>query len=296
MLVAAAAFAREQHGVVAWRQLAAAGASRSAVSRAVCDGRLVRLHRGVFAVGHRALRPEAVWLAAVLAGGPGAVLSHRSAGALWGLCAEPSMWVDITVPGDRARRRAHIRSHRGVLHPDDVTSHRGIPVTTPMRALLDAAEHLSDRALDRAVEQSERLRRFDGFALSALLERSGGRRGAGRLRSAVGRYDENHRFTRSDLEDLALDLVRDHGLPRPLVNARVGDHEVDLLWSQQRVVVEADSWTFHGTRAAFERDCQRDADLQARGYRVVRVTWRRVRDEPAWIAARLRDVLGLGAS
>jgi very-short-patch-repair endonuclease len=114
--------------------------------------------------------------------------------------------------------------------------------------------------------------------------------------SAVARYDDNHEFTRSTLEDLALDLVRDHGVPRPVVNAKVGEYEVDLLWSAERVVVEADSWTFHGTRAAFERDRQRDADLQARGYRVLRVTWRQARDEAAWIAARLRDVLALGAS
>jgi hypothetical protein len=296
VLVAASAFAREQHGVVAWRQLAAAGASTSAVSRAVRDGRLVRLHRGVYAVGHRALRREGVWLAAVLAGGPGAVLSHRSACALWGICAEPAMGVDITVPRDGARGRRGIRAHRCRLHSDDVTVKRGIAVTTPMRALLDAAEDLSARGLDRAVEQSERLRLFNGFQLPALLERAGGRCAAARLAKAVARYDDNHEFTRSTLEDLALDLVRDHGVPRPVVNAKVGEYEVDLLWSAERVVVEADSWTFHGTRAAFERDRQRDADLQARGYRVLRVTWRQARDEAAWIAARLRDVLALGAS
>jgi hypothetical protein len=255
----------------------------------------VRLHRGVFSVGHHALRPEGVWLAAVLAGGPGAVLSHRSACALWGICPGPSGLIDITVSGDRSRGRRGIRAHRCRLHPDDVTVHRRIPVTTPMRALLDAAEDLPDRALDRAVEQSERLRLFDGFALSAVLDRSAGRRGTGRLRLAVSRYDDNHEFTRSDLEDLALDLARDHGLPRPLVNARVGDYEVDLLWRDQRVIVEADSWAFHGTRAAFERDRRRDADLQARGYRVLRVTWRQARGQAGWIAARVRDVLALGA-
>jgi very-short-patch-repair endonuclease len=204
--------------------------------------------------------------------------------------------VDITVAGQRCHGRPRVRVHRCKLDPDDVTVHRGVPITTPMRALLDFAEDADVRQVTRAVEASDRLGLFDGRAIGALLDRSFGRRGVKPMRIVLGRYDESHVFTRSDLEDLALDLVNEHALPRPVVNAKVGEYEVDLLWREQKVVVEADSWTFHGTRAAFERDRQRDADLQARGFRVVRVTWRQARDEAAWIAGRLRAVLALTTS
>jgi len=292
----AASIARRQAGVVSGGQLIDAGTSASAIGRALADGRLVRIHRGVYAIGHTALREQGVWMAAVLTGGPGAVLSHRDAGAAWEMCRAFSGRVDITVMGNRFHRRPGVRVHRCRLHPDDVTLHRGIPITAPMRTLLDYAEVTDLRGLSRAVEQSDRLGLFDGQAIAALLERSFGRRGVKSMRTVLARYDESHVFTRSDLEDLALELVRDHALPRPVVNAKVGAYEVDLLWPAQRVVVEADSWTFHGTRAAFERDRTRDADLQARGYRVLRVTWRQARDEPAWIARRLWEVLALSAS
>ncbi len=295
-MAVAAEIGRDQQGVVSRDQLLSAGRSGSAIDRAAADHRLVRIHPGVYAIGHRALRIEGVWLAAVLTGGPGAVLSHRSACAAWDLCRDSATRVDITVVGERWHRRRGVRVHRCRLDHRDVTVERGLPITTPMRALLDFAEVADLRQLSRAVECSDRLGLFDGGALGALLDRSFGRRGVRPMRIVLGRYDDNHLFTRSDLEDLALELVRDHGLPRPQVNARVGHHEVDLLWSAQRVVIEADSWEFHGTRAAFERDRRRDADLQARGYRVLRVTWRQACDEAAWIAARLRRVLAIDAS
>lgn len=291
VVAVAARIARGQSGVVGCRQLVAAGASRSSIGRAVADGRLVRVHRGVYAVGHTALRPEGFWMAAVLTGGAGAVLSHRSACAALDLCRDPAMRVDITVVGDRWHRRAGVRVHRCRLDPRDVTVHHGIPITTPMRALLDLAEVADLRQVSRAMERSDRLGLYDGRAMGDLLGRSFGRRGVKPMRIVLERYDDNHRFTRSDLEDLALELVRDHGLPRPAVNARVGAYEVDLLWSDHQVVVEADGWAFHGTRAAFERDRRRDADLQAQGYRVLRVTWRQARNQAAWIADRLREVL-----
>jgi len=292
-MVAAARIARAQAGVVTWDQLIAAGVSGSAIGRALSDGRLARMHHGVYAIGHTALRAEGAWMAAVLTGGPGTVLSHRDAGAAWELCGSSWSRVHITVVGDRFHRRPGVRVHRCRLHRDDVTVHRGIPITTPMRTLLDFAEVTDVRGLSRAVEHSDRLGLFDGRAMSALLERSFGRRGVRPMRCVLGQYDDNHLFTRSDLEDLALDLVRDHGLPRPQVNVRIGADEVDLLWPAEKLIVEADSWRFHRTRAAFERDRRRDAELQARGYRVIRVTWRQAHDEPAWIAAKVRDLLGI---
>ena len=183
-------------------------------------------------------------MAAVLTGGPGAVLSHRSACAAWDLCRDWATRVDITVTGERCHERPGVRVHRCKLDPNDVTVHRGVPITTPMRALLDFAEEVADlRQVTRAVEASVSFRLFDGRAMGALLDRSSGRRGVKPLRIVLGRYDESHVFTRSDLEDLlVLDLVNDHALPRPVVNAKVGEYEVDLLWREQKVVGEADSW------------------------------------------------------
>lgn len=287
----AARAAAGQYGVVTRAQLADAGLSRAAIARRVADGRLHRLHRAVYSVGHRALVPDAFRLAAVLACGPSSVLSHRSAADLWGLRPCTSSRVDVTVAGDRGRHLAGIRAHRGRLHPDDVTSERGIPVTTPARTLVDLAALVPRDHLLRALERAEQVRLFDLRALGAVIERAPRRSGAQSLRRAL----EDLRtapFTRSELERRALALIARHGLPAPAVNVRVAGYEVDLLWRAARVVVELDGRAVHDTALAFERDRRRDADLQARGYAVVRFTWRQVTSTPDWIVARLVDLLG----
>jgi very-short-patch-repair endonuclease len=232
----------------------------------------------------------------LLAGGEGAVLSHRSAAEAWDLRADNRSRVELTAVRHTGRDQPSLSVHRCHLTPGDVTRHRGVLLTTPARTLLDLADVVSRRELVRAVERSEVLRLFDGAAIADLLTRSNGRRGVGVLRAVVAEFDEGHLATRSELERRALELLRARGLPAPAVNARVGRCEVDLLWRGRRVVVELDGFAYHRSAAAFERDRRRDADLQARGYRVLRVTWRQLTGDPDWVAARLSALLAPGVS
>jgi Protein of unknown function (DUF559) len=166
----------------------------------------------------------------------------------------------------------------------------GIPVTSVARTLLDLAESVSRRRLDRALEEAERIGVFDLGAIERLVERSNGRHGRRRLSDAVGAY-RAPAFTRSELEQKFLDLCRDAGLPRPAANLFLAGSEVDMAWPEHRLVVELDGHEFHRTRAAFERDLLRDTDLQLAGYRVLRVTDRRLRSAPAEVVAALRALL-----
>lgn len=231
-------------------------------------------------------------MAAVLACGPTALLSHRSAAALWGLRPSLGTRVDVTAPGRSRHRQAGIVLHRvRDLHRDDRTQRRGIPVTTVPRVLLDLAEVLRSRELERALEEADRLRILDVRALERLCWRSPGRRG---LRP-LGELLTEHRLpaprTRSELERRFLDLCRDARLPRPVVNVVVAGFEVDAVWIGARVVVELDGYAFHRTRAAFERDRVRDTALQLAGYRVLRVTHRRLEAEPAAVTEAVRSLL-----
>ncbi|HEU4657736.1 MAG TPA: type IV toxin-antitoxin system AbiEi family antitoxin domain-containing protein [Capillimicrobium sp.] len=287
----AIAIARRQRGVVARRQLLEAGVSAAAIDRLLANGRLVRLHRGVYAIGHAALPRDALWIAAVLAGGPGAVLSHRSAAAAWGLREGAPRLVDVTVRGRAGLRQRTLRAHTGRLHPGDVTRLDGIPITTVPRTLLDLAEVETLHVLRRAVDRSMELRLFDLRAIHATLGRANGRRGVKPLRRVLDELVGRPSGSRQELEAAALDLIRAHRLPYPVVNTLLEGHEVDLLWRERRLVVELDSWTHHGTRPAFERDRRRDVDLQLAGYRVVRFTWRQVTEEPRWVATRIRALL-----
>jgi very-short-patch-repair endonuclease len=231
-------------------------------------------------------------MAAVLSCGPDAVLSHRSAAALWGLRSTSRADIDVTAPGRSRRGRAGITLHLvRRLEPGDRERHGGIPVTSVARTLLDLAEVVRPRARARAFEEAERLRLLDLRAVGRLLERSNGRRGVGRLRRLAREYRDEPAPTRSDFERDFLDLCREHGLPRPTSNVQLGEYEIDMLWSRQRLAVELDSRGFHQTRAAFERDRLRDADLQLAGYRVVRITHRRFTREPAAVAEMLRRML-----
>jgi hypothetical protein len=224
-------------------------------------------------------------MAAVLAV-PGSLLSHRSAAALWGLIPSLDHWPDVTVAG-RARARPRITVHRtGVLKRVDEATVDGIPVTSVARTLLDLAA-VAPYRLDRALEQAERLKLFDLRALNDVLRRSRGRRGAGRLRQALALY-EPMPFTRSELEQRFVALVRRAGVLAPAMNAFVAGQEVDALWEAERLVVELDGYEFHRTRAAFERDRHRDTDLRLAGYDVIRLTWRQVVSQRHAVAALLR--------
>lgn len=282
--------ADRQHGLVTYRQLAGLGVGRGGVRARVVAGRLHRVYRAVYSVGHRQLGADGRRLAAVLACGPGALLSHRSAAAHLGLSDRDPRTVDVTAP---RRTRA---GPRGIalhlprrLHAEDSTIHDGIPITSVARTLLDIAQTGEQREVDRALDTADRLHLLDLGAAERLLERSRGHRGQGRLARALGGHVPGP--TRSELEQRFLKLCRETGLPDPRVNTRVAGIEVDAAWPDQHLVVELDGHAYHRTPRAFEADRRRDATLQLHGYRVVRVTYRRLHDEPAEIARIVRELL-----
>jgi len=230
-------------------------------------------------------------MAAVLACGPDALLSHRSAAALWGLQSSAASRIDVTAPGRRGRGRPGIVLHRvGSLHGSDRARRDGIPVTAVARTLLDLAELVSPNQLGRAFEEAERLRLLDLQSLQAVRDRSPGRRG---LRALGGLLVEGREplEARSELERRFVELCREANLPLPALNTAVVGHEVDALWPRQRLIVELDGYAFHRTRAAFERDRARDLDLQLAGYRVLRITSVRLDRERAAVATAVRSLL-----
>lgn len=288
-----AKLADEQHGVVSYGQLAMLGLGRGAIEHRAHTGRLHRLHRGVYAVGRRTVPREGRWLAAVFACGPDALLSHRSAAALWGLLHDSRRTIDVTVaggsrPGSRGLAVHNVRR----LHHDDRARRDHIPVTSVSRTLLDVASVLPPRRLARAVEEAERLWLFDLRTLTELCERSNGKRGVRPLREAIDRYRPGAPVIRSDLERLFVEVCDRAGLPRPAMNLFVAGCEVDAAWLDRGLVVEVDGFEYHRTRGAFETDRRRDAALQREGLRVLRVTDRRLKDDPAGIAEDIRALLG----
>jgi very-short-patch-repair endonuclease len=267
---------------VAIRQLAALGLSQQTTSDHVREGRLHRVHRGVYAVGHPVLTARGRWMAALLAAGPGAALSHASAAALWELRGSNATIVDVTVTGRAGRmKRAGLRIHRPrTLRRTEVTTHDGIPATTPARTILDLAATLQPHRLERLLDQAEIMELTDYPALDAIARAHPGHRGAGKLKRTIAEYDAGATLKRSDLERLFLKICDNHGLPTPKVNHLVEGKEVDFLFADQRLIVEADSWRYHRTRQAFERDRRRDATRLLAGYRTLRVTDRQLERRP----------------
>ncbi len=288
-----ALIAEKQHGVVHFDQLLAAGLGVGAINLRVRAGRLHRLHRGVFAVGHRHLSREGRWLAAVFALGEGALLSHVSAAALWGIRPSSSTAIHVTVPTSTGHpHRAGIVVHRSrTLTAADITRCDAIPVTSVARTQLDIAGMLAAGPLERAVERSLQLRLFDLRATQAVIAANRRRRGATALADLVATIHDEPPLTRSDLEARMRDLCAAHAVARPQANARVDGIEVDFLWRPQRLIVETDGHATHGTRTAFENDRARDARLTLLGYRVVRFTHRQLVREPQTVLGTLRALL-----
>ena len=287
-----AALAETQHGVVSFDQLRELGVGRGAIKYWVRSGRLYPMYRGVYAVGRRTLTREGHWMAAVLACGPGAVLSHLSAAALWGLLRDNRAKVDVTVPGRTHRSTGDIVVHNvRRLHEDDRDRRDGIPVTSIARTLFDLGEAVPARRQTRAIDEADRLGLFDLREVEAVCERSFGRRGLRPMREALRTYRPMAPVTRSELERLFVELCDAAGLPRPAMNLVVAGHEVDASWLDHRLLVEVDSFEFHQGRAAFEADRRRDAGYQREGFRVLRVTDRRLKDDRAGVVADLRALL-----
>lgn len=256
------------------------------------QGRLRRLHRGVYLVGpvEGGLTRES---AAVLACEPSALLSHMPAVSLWALGVAPRRpaRIDVTVVGRDPGLKPGISIHRIVsIGRDEIRRRRGIPVTSPARTILDVAPRLPAAALEGIIADALHRPLLRPAHLSSLLGRYPSRPGVPAIRALL-ESDGGPAFTRSEAEKRFLGLLRDSGLPAPEANVPIGPYEVDFLWREDRLVVEVDSWRFHGDRRAFERDRARDADLVSRGFRVIRVTWRQVTDDPQAVVARVAAAL-----
>jgi hypothetical protein len=276
------ALAERQHGVVAHRQLLELGAGRSLILDRNQAGLLVPLYQGVYAVGYRLGTRESEWMAAVLSCGPGAVLSHHSAGRLWGLCgSHGSIEVLRQSGGFRAggHRGIHLHQTRR-LREYEVTLERGIPVTTMERVLLDMAGRMDSKRLERMVVQAYKRGTFSWPRFGRITTRRRGCRGVGRLRRIALEVNPEALEARSDSEVDFLALWREESSMIPAVNVLVEDHLVDFLWSKQKVIVETDSWSHHGDRPTFEDDHQRDVDLVAAGYEVHRTTYKMLQRNP----------------
>jgi predicted transcriptional regulator of viral defense system len=287
---ALAALADRQHGVVAHAQLLRLGFSKSAIGRAASASRLRRVHRGVYALGHVRLSRHGQCLAALLACGSRAVLSHGSAGWLWGLLPHFPFEVEVTVP-KRGRSRPGIRLHHAPgLGACDRDRHEGLPTTAVPRTLLDLAATGSNWQLQTAVEKAERLGVLDLLEIDAMLERSRGSPGSARLRRALDIY-RLPMFSRSRQERLLMAMVRQADLPRPAMNTFVAGHEIDAYWDAERFAIEVDGWSAHRTRRAFEEDPVRQEDLKLAGIDSIRITARRLEREPRKIAERLARLL-----
>ncbi|KAA0273329.1 MAG: DUF559 domain-containing protein [Acidobacteria bacterium] len=289
-----AEIARQQHGVVSSTQLEDLGLGGRAVRKRCSAGRLHRIHRGIYAVGHSRLTIQGYRMAAVLFGGPGTVLGHRAAGSEWDLRhwrGAPS----IITPTPR-RPIAGIEIHHSVLPADERTVLDGIPITTWPHTLLDLATILDHDALVRALNEAEARRLSDPLSLAALLDRHRGRRGAGALRRALDDGAACRGVTRGELEERFAAFVRRRRLPPPLLNAPVvaAEHNyvADALWPAARLIVELQSVSHHGSPRAMSADADRTRRLTLAGYRVVYVTWAQL-GAPAEAAALAGDITRL---
>jgi hypothetical protein len=287
-----ARLAERQYGIASTRQLRALGYSHAAITRATQAGRLHRIHRRVYAVGHGDLTEHGRCIAAVAACGPGALLSHGAAAWLWGLVATCPRIVDASV-ATRGKRRSEktIRLHHSpALTAEDGTRVERIPATSLARTLLDCAASFSAARLRRAIEKAERMELLDLRQIEALLARTRGHPGWGRLRAALRAYRDPG-FTRSDLERDFLRLVREAGLPRPATNLFVAGFELDAYWEAERFAVELDTYEFHGGRVSFEQDRLRREDLKLAGIEITQVTGIRMEQRPEQVKDRLRRLL-----
>jgi very-short-patch-repair endonuclease len=286
----AARLAATQHGVVTRAQLREAGVGPDVIDHRVRTGRVRRLHRGVYLVGAVA-PPHASEMAACLACGPRAAISHRSAAILWEIVRRGRVppIVEVAIPGG-LRQRPGIRVHRILtLRPEEVTRLHGIPITTTVRTLYDLAAVLRRRPLERAVAEAIARGLTSVGELKAMAERRAGRRGASRLGAVFDRGSPA--LTRSEAEERFLRLVRRARLDPPEVNVSVAGHEVDFYWPAERLAVEVDGFPYHASPRAFERDRRRDADLAAVGLRVVRIASGQLTREPERLLIQLGRAL-----
>ncbi len=298
------ALAVSQHDVFSLKQLVEIGLRPRAVQTRAAAGRLHRIHQGVYSPSPAALLSiKGRYMAAVLACAPGAVLSHRSAAALHELRATSRTRIEVTVAGRTGRNHRGIQVHRSTtLTPGDITTVANIPVTTIARTILDLATVLPRRAVERAMDQAEILEALDGRALADQVDRNRTLPAARLVRSILERHRAGTTPTRNGFEERLLALVRAAKLPDPEVNAWVIPPDggsalcVDFLWRQQRVIIETDGFATHGTRQAFEGDRRRDQLLTLAGWRIVRITWLQLVEEPEQTVQLIAGLLATAAA
>ena len=295
-----AALAVRQYGVFGLDQIAELGLSASAARARVASGRLHRIHQSVYSmVPLSLLGRDGRYMAAVLSCGPDAVLSYRCAAALYEIRGTAQAKIDVTVRGRSHRKHAGVDVHRSTtLTPDDVTTVHGIPCTTVARTLLDLAQVIKGRPLERALDQAEILQLLDLDALLDQIERNKARPAAKRLRAVLDQHYVGSTPTWSELEEAFLAACRQAGLPMPDVNAFIDPNDgdptairVDFVWRNQRVIVETDGHQTHRTRQAFEEDRLRDQRLAVAGWVVIRITWRQLTQRPTEVTDRIAQLL-----
>ena len=282
--------AERQHGVVARRQLIALGLGRGLIQDRIDAGRLLPLHQGVFALGHRRIGIRGEWMAATLACGPDAYLSHGSAAQLWGIRGSRRPHEVLRVSGHRRPHGVWLHQTRS-LPNEDVTIEAGIPVTSIERTIMDNAGRLDERQLEHMIVDAERSGRLVWRELHRVIEQGNGRKGLRRLRRVVARVDPRAADTISPLEVDFLSLCQKAGLLLPQVNVMVEGHLADFYWPRAKVIVETDGYAYHKDRAAFERDREVTVALTAAGYTVHRATYRMLQRDPGPFLALIADSL-----
>jgi hypothetical protein len=289
--VEVARLGRQQHGVISVCQLHEIGYVEGSIAKAVAAGRLHRLHRGVFAVGHTDLSAHGKCLAAVLGCGKGALLSHWSAAWLLGLMpATAPVPIHVTTPIPRKKRLGLLIHRSRTLTEDDRSLEQSIPVTSVPRTALDLAARVRPRSVNRLLQRSEELGLFDLPEFESVLARNRGHRGAGPLRRAIAIY-EPPPFTRSGLEERFFELVMEHGLPRPATNYVEAGYELDVYWPELRFAVELEVYETHGSRLSFEEDAVRQEELKLAGIEMIHVTGPRLKREPRRVMEHVRRLL-----
>lgn len=294
-----ATLATRQHGVVSARQLLRLGFSRRLLVAEADRGRLLPLHQGVYAVGHRRLSWHSRCWAGVLGAEANevdeavwpAVASHGSAAYLWGLYRYAPERIDVTAPIRRRAKREFAVHFSSILAPEDRGEREGIPVTSVARTLLDLAIRSKPRQLEHLLERAEELELLDLHEVEDVLHRAGGHRGRGPLRRALALYQPDPSFTRSRFEKQFRRLVIRVGITAPSMNFNAHGYELDAYWPELRFAVELDLFETHGSRAAFERDRLRQEELKLLGIEMIRVTKPRLDAEPEAVLRNLSTLL-----
>lgn len=285
--------ASRQHGIVCRRQLMGHGLTVAEVRSRVEAKMLIRLYPGTYALGHRALTARSRWMAAVLFAGPTAVLSHRSAAALFGII-DSARTIEVTrKSGVLIRPGLTIHSTRNLRTEERVLIDR-IPVASPTRTLIDLAGIESSRHLDDRLSAASRLGLLDCAAVRNGLDRVPNSKGPSEPRRLLGLYDRFTRPNRSELENRFLRLCLDSGLPLPEADVRIGSYYADLLWRKQCLIAEIDSRGFHLHR--LEEDRIRDIVTLTKGYRTIRVTNRLMETDPSGLVDWIRALLSGGSN